>query len=761
MKKAIAPGVPSFELHTLGWRAFQDLVAFILGELLGQSVQPFADSNDGGRDGAFYGTWKPCPELGIDNLLSGPIVVQCKHTTNAGGTLSKSMLADEFDKIRKLVADGICESYVLVTNARVTGNSEKDIVVEGKRHGAKNVVVLAGGWINQTIAKNPKLRALVPRIYGLGDLSQIIDERSYAQARNLIDYLKPDLSTFVVTQPYLDAVQAIQENGFVLLLGEPAVGKTVIASVLAMTALDSWGCSTVKVETPEQFVQHWNPNEPNQFFWIDDAFGVVRHDRNLTDEWAKSLVKMMSAISGGAKFVLTSRSYIYAEARKYLKEYYYPLLAESRVVVDVATLTLSEKRQILYNHVKMGDQSRPFRAAVKDCLNEVSKVKPFRPEAARRLGRRSFTAGLICTEKNVLAFMERAPQLLADIYEGLEDQHIAALAIIYMNDGIVEPFAPSELDLGVISKLGTSEILVQSAIRSLLDAFLRYRSDGVLDFHHPTLREGFAQFIGNNSALVDVFVRGLSDSTLLTQVDCGSGALRGALVVVSPTLFTIVAKKMFDCKARAMKNWGTSKQWHNFFVDRSSKDFIISYMGVDPNFVHELLLLNSYLSAMPSPRVLARLLQEGLLGEGERQKVLEMVSELAIDTPDEGWLVLPEFRILLTEQERGDILKSVKDILVPNLDEVLHTWNYNSEIDDKTSAEDYYGPLVDTLETYADALAGDYDTLTSLTYYIKKIEQMIAEIDASREQREPVESYATSHKNSFDSTRSIFDDLDK
>lgn len=52
-----APGVPTYELHTLGWRAFQDLSATVLREVWGQTVQSFADTQDGGRDGAFYGIW--------------------------------------------------------------------------------------------------------------------------------------------------------------------------------------------------------------------------------------------------------------------------------------------------------------------------------------------------------------------------------------------------------------------------------------------------------------------------------------------------------------------------------------------------------------------------------------------------------------------------------------------------------------------------------------------------------------------------------
>jgi hypothetical protein len=59
----------------------------------GQSAQAFADSNDAGRDGAFYGTWREPPDgTRVRDLPDGPFVLQCKHTKRAGATMSASAL---------------------------------------------------------------------------------------------------------------------------------------------------------------------------------------------------------------------------------------------------------------------------------------------------------------------------------------------------------------------------------------------------------------------------------------------------------------------------------------------------------------------------------------------------------------------------------------------------------------------------------------------------------------------------------------------
>jgi hypothetical protein len=198
-----------------------------------------------------------------------------------------------------------------MTNARLTGSSEEKIRTRLREAGVEDPLVLAGQWVCDTIAANRELRLFVPRVYGLGDLSQILDERAYAQASALMAAARDQVATFVITEPYPRAAQALQKHGF----GEPAVGKSVIALMLALAAADNWNCVTIKARTASELVSHWNPHEPGQFFWVDDAFGAVRHEEQLTQDWTRSMPHIMTAISNGARVVLTSRDYVYQEAR--------------------------------------------------------------------------------------------------------------------------------------------------------------------------------------------------------------------------------------------------------------------------------------------------------------------------------------------------------------------------------------------------------------------------------------------------------------
>lgn len=122
----------SFSLHELGWADFQALCHTAAREILGQTVNGFLDNRDGGRDGAFIGTWAQAGQ----ESFAGEFVFQAKHTSLVNSTLSLGGLSDEFDKAERLAAEGRCDVYVLMTNARVTGQSEQRITEDGEFQGS-------------------------------------------------------------------------------------------------------------------------------------------------------------------------------------------------------------------------------------------------------------------------------------------------------------------------------------------------------------------------------------------------------------------------------------------------------------------------------------------------------------------------------------------------------------------------------------------------------------------------------------------------
>ena len=89
------------DLTSLGWKAFQDLCTAVASEVLNRPVQIFLSTNDGGRDGAFVGTWKGAPDT-----PECKSTIQCKFTSKRDTNLTLAHLRQELGKVARLVKDG-------------------------------------------------------------------------------------------------------------------------------------------------------------------------------------------------------------------------------------------------------------------------------------------------------------------------------------------------------------------------------------------------------------------------------------------------------------------------------------------------------------------------------------------------------------------------------------------------------------------------------------------------------------------------------
>ena len=575
-----------YDLHRLGWNSFQQLCLTITREVLGQTVQSFLDSNDAGRDGAFVGYWTPV----LGQHLSGKFVIQCKFSSKASYLLSKSDITDEIPKVRKLVTDGLCDVYILMTNAGVSGKQEAKIRSELIDAGVRHVLIYGSTWIEDQIKGSTRLRMLVPRVYGLGDLSQILDERAYAQARAILESLREDLAKVVITDSYRKAVKALDEHGFVLLIGEPAAGKTTIASMLAMAAADKWKSSVLKLDDPGKVVERWNVDEPSQFFWVDDAFGVTQYESPLVHGWNHCLAQIKAMLRQGAKIVMTSRDYIYNRARHDLKESAFPLLCESQVVIDVHNLADLEAQQILYNHLKLGKQPATFRSDIKPHLEYVAAHPRFIPETARRIADPLFTKDLYISEYHLGQFVEKRELLLLEVIQGLDSNSRAALGLIYMRkDHLESPVTLQGAEPQALERLGSTLgdcITALDALNGSLVMNMQIDDQSVWRFKHPTIGDAYATTLALSPDLLSIFLSGSSTDNLIAQVTCGNVGVEKAVVVPKP-LFPMMIGRLSEFassdkyKVQYLSSWGARRSLYRFLASRCSKEFLSLYLEQD------------------------------------------------------------------------------------------------------------------------------------------------------------------------------------
>ena len=689
-KTSILAASQPYPLHLLGWNAFQELAVSVAEVCLNRPVQSFLDTNDAGRDGAFIGRWS--------GDQPGRSTIQCKFTSKTNNNLSLSMLKDELSKVSRLVSLNEADDYIIITNHSLTGESDLAIKAAFIEAGVKECRIFGADWINRQIRTSPKLRMLVPRLYGLGDLNDLLDGRAYQQAQMILSAMGDDLQRLVVTDAHRQSVKAISEHNLVLLLGAPAAGKSTIGASIAVGAADRWGCSTIRAASPEDLQRHLNP-EGGQFFWIDDAWGSKQYQKQTAEAWNHVFPLMHSAMRQGTRFLITSRDYIWRSAKTDLKISALPVLNKSQVVIDVHRLSDAERAQILYNHLKLGDQPSTFKSAIKPFLPKLAARSDFLPETARRLGSTFFAKNLVPIESSLVEFFAKPREFLRETVSGLSAECRAAIAVVFLNGGNVRsPVAAAELEAGARA-FGVPVAAARDQLEALNGSVLLLAQDeqgNYWTYKHPTVGDAFSAYLSGSPELIELYLAGAKAETILYEVVCAGENIQGASLVVPASLNQLLVSRIENVDSNILRT---------FMSYRSSKlvnELIISRRpDVLKGFTH----FDSPIKDDSDASLLAKLYQQGLLSEDHRLNFVKSVIQALEEECDASFLEEPDLEDVLTAEEMCEVRRISKEVVLPNLDEYVNS--LRSSWDSEYPPDEHFDQLRDSVERLCNALKLD------------------------------------------------------
>ena len=734
-----------FHLHTLGWKSFQDLAIAVAEECLQRPVQQFLSSNDAGRDGAFVGRWD-----GPTN--NGQSTIQCKFTSLRHEHLTLSHLADEIGKVQHLSSKGLADDYIILTNHPISGATDIAIREAFREAGAGNCRVFGKDWITAQIQQSSRLRMMVPRLYGLGDLGNILDGRAYEQASMILSAMGNDLQRLVVTEAHRKSVKAITEHNFVLLLGAPASGKSTIGASLAVGAADIWQSLTIRATSPADLLAHINPNE-RQFFWVDDAWGSTQYQGHSIEQWNQTLPLMQGAIQRGSQFLLTSRDYIWKSAQRDLKTQALPLIERSKVIINVEALTTGEKAQILYNHLRLGDQPKSFRSAVKTILPQVVESSFFLPESARRLGTQFFTQRLQPRANLILDFFQHPSEFLLETIRSLSFEVRAAIALVFLSGGRIRSPIPDCHELKLATTIfGTNPASVRQALTALNGSLLLLAHDEegrYWTYKHPTVGDAFAELIAADPELVEVYLRGAKAEFILREVVCVGVTLPGAPVCVPKRLYSLLLSRIQNEQ---------SYQLVRFISYRADRDFSALVLSARPDLLNRFSILFSPLSEDSDAKLLVRLHELGLLPEDLRLKFCVRVKQAVEKDADASFLEGEGFRGVFSEEEMSDLLREaqthVLERIPDHIQRIRDTWERQYD------PEQHFESFERSIATFATEIATQSKVEALRAQTSTRVKAAINEMLPDYEPPETVAAPITSEDLSANPLAQIFRDVD-
>lgn len=718
---SVARAFGRYNLHRLGWSAFEDLCMQVMRVVLGETCSRFQAGPDRGRDGWFRG--RAAKLLASQCQLEGDFVIQCKHTSTPHNSIDASHLKREIEQVRQIAAKSPCH-YILMTNRQVTAQREEEIRAAFEAiSGVTKCLIFGETWIEDTIDASPRLMRIVPRLYGIGDLSQILSSTIQRQSAALLEDLAQSLRTFVPTDSYRKAEHAMHNHGFVVLVGPPASGKSAIAANLCMVSIaQNENVRVLRIEEADQFKSTWSPVDSNTIYWVDDVFGETTLDEARLREWSSALEKVEAARKRGANILFCTRDYILTAAERRLKKAKVDYVNDARVRVDVTALSDAERASILYNHIKHGDLNRAQKTELKKHLSNLARLPAFTPELARRLGTARFHDSLRYTATELQAFFEKPVQHFRDVIHGLSGSETAALAVCLLsNNAVPDPVPDDALAEAVLGTYSVSMPQIREAFEMLEGSLLkrvRSATSQTWQVHHPSMIEALQYELAAKSSQLLLYLQSARLYAVLRDTTTLLPDNDSRLVFLPETVYATLIQRFRDAPSHELASIG------EYLVSRSSDLFLIRLDAEHPEIIDEILkIIPSPYGANVAPELAVRMahVNDAILFRNERKALLEESLKQAVE--DTGWTgfleiegIRPLLRSFLHDMLDFEIRSGFPSV------ESLYDWHQ----DDLTSPAEI-DAAIDGISKHADRL--DYELRFMPTYSTDPRAALAAEKD--------------------------------
>jgi energy-coupling factor transporter ATP-binding protein EcfA2 len=344
--------MPSYDFSTLSSSDLEALVCNLLN----------AAQDDGGVP--YYRLFKDGRDKGVDFLHSTDTapyaeIGQVKHYYRTGfDGLFRHLRISEKPKIVKLNPG----KYLLATSVDLTVGQTQQLQTLLAPHlkGLQDIYGKQG--INQLLADH---EAVLTKHFKLwfsdtAVLSKVLSAEMYYRTADFVEHELTHRMRLFVTTPVLDAARTcLEENLFVIITGDPGIGKSTLAEMLVYEKLkDDYELLYVhdKIHEAEKFIR---PDDSKQLIYFDDFLGSNSEEINRAQCSESALISILRRIKHhpNKRLIFTTRVHILnkvVDESEKLERFH---IRDGETVFNLEEYDTSVKEQLLCNHVDESELS--------------------------------------------------------------------------------------------------------------------------------------------------------------------------------------------------------------------------------------------------------------------------------------------------------------------------------------------------------------------------------------------------------------------
>ena len=345
---------------------FEYLCKDVLARMLDTKLQRFGKGRDGGIDLT-------------DDAYERKVIVQVKHyiKTDVNGLMAS--LRKEVPKVKK----NNPEKYYVCCSKELTPQNKQEIyeLFSDYMESTNNIISVTeiNDFLEEEENKDILRKHFKLWVESTNILTDIFTNDILVDSEVLLSDIRELACMFVKTTAYNRALECLDKNNVLILVGNPGVGKTITSKMLVLEyasrgykvryTTDGADLSSLKKAIGQA-------RDTKEIILLDDCFGQAYF--NMKESQESELLQLIKYIKlcPNKILIMNSRVTIYQEAslrtpdlvRSFDRREY------RAYVIDMSNVSLIEKAKIFYNHLYFGNVPQEYRENVRQNKNYIKIV---------------------------------------------------------------------------------------------------------------------------------------------------------------------------------------------------------------------------------------------------------------------------------------------------------------------------------------------------------------------------------------------------